>query len=136
MVAMGRLDHSDNPLATFPSIKAVPRKFPVALSSDQVHRLIREPEPDTIMGLRDRAVLPLLYGTGIRASECASLRNANVDLKQLTITVHGNGGHERTIPLNAELAQVLRTYMEARIGAEQRFVPSFALGRHVHRWRC
>jgi integrase/recombinase XerD len=114
MVAMAQLDHNDNPLAAFPSIKAVPRKLPVALSSDQVDRLIREPKPDTVMGLRDRALLALLYGTGIRASECASLRNANVDLKQLTITVAGKGGHERTIPLNVELAQVLRTYVQAR----------------------
>jgi integrase/recombinase XerD len=113
-VAMGHLDHGDNPLAAFPSIKAVPRKLPISLSSEQVTRLLREPKPDTVLGLRDRAILALLYGTGIRASECASLRNGNVDLKQLTITVLGKGGHERTIPLNAELAEVLRTYVEAR----------------------
>ena len=107
MVAMGQLDHNDNPLATFPSIKAVPRKLPVALSSEQVSRLLSEPTPDTVIGLRDRALLALLYGTGIRASECASLRNASVDLKQLTITVQGKGGHERTVPLNPELAEVL-----------------------------
>src|SRR5215469_12513359 len=114
MVAMGHLDHNDNPLAAFPSIKAVPRKLPVSLSSDQIRVLLSEPKPDTVIGLRDRALQALLYGTGIRASECASLRNASVDLKQLTITVQGKGGHERTIPLNAELAEVLRTYVEAR----------------------
>jgi site-specific recombinase XerD len=103
MVAMGYLDHRDNPLASFPSIRAVPRKLPVSLSSEQVGRLLAEPRPDTVLGLRDRALLALLYGTGIRASECASLRNANVDLQQLTITVEGKGGHQRTIPLNAEL---------------------------------
>jgi len=114
MVAMGHLDYGDNPLAAFPSIKAVPRKLPVALSSEQVTRLLREPKPDTVIGLRDRALLALLYGTGIRASECASLCNANVDLKQLEITVRGKGGHERKIPLNEELAEVLRVYVEAR----------------------
>jgi len=114
MVAMGELDHNDNPLATFPSIKAVPRKLPVALSTEQMTRLLSEPKPDTVLGLRDRALLALLYGTGIRASECAWLRNGNVDLKELTITVQGKGGCERTIPLNQELAAVLRTYIEAR----------------------
>ena len=114
MVAMGQLDHNDNPLATFPSIKAVPRKLPVALSTEQMTRLLSEPKPDTVLGLRDRALLALLYGTGIRASECAWLRNGNVDLEQLTITVQGKGGGERTIPLNSELAAVLRTYIEAR----------------------
>jgi site-specific recombinase XerD len=67
-----------------------------------------------VIGLRDRALLALLYGTGIRASECASLRNGHVDLKQLTITVEGKGGHERSIPLNVQLAEVLRVYLEAR----------------------
>lgn len=114
MVAMAQLDYSHNPLASFPSIKAVPRKLPIALSPDQVARLLAGPKPDTVIGLRDRALLALLYGTGIRASECASLRNGHVDLKQLTITVEGKGGHERSIPLNVQLAEVLRVYLEAR----------------------
>jgi integrase/recombinase XerD len=114
MVAMGYLDHRDNPLVSFPSIRAVPRKLPVTLSSEQVGRLLSEPKPDTVLGLRDRALLALLYGTGIRASECASLGNADVDLKQLTIKVQGKGGHERSLPLNPEVAEVLRTYVAAR----------------------
>ena len=134
MVAMGHLDHSNNPLAAFPSIKAVPRKLPVSLSSEQVTRLLREPKPDTVIGLRDRALLALLYGTGIRASECASLRDRNVDLKQLSITVQGKGGHERTIPLNAELTEVLRVYVEAR-GPAPNHAPFFfsRFGRSLSR---
>jgi len=114
MVAMGHLDHRANPLRHFPSIKAAPRKLPVTISSEQVRRLLAEPGEDTIIGLRDRAILALLYGTGIRASECASLRNGRVDLVQLTITVDGKGGHERTIPLSPQLADVLRLYVQAR----------------------
>lgn len=134
MVAMAHLDYSDNPLASFPSIKAVPRKLPVALSSDQISRLLAEPQPDTILGLRDRALLALLYGTGIRASECASLRNASVDLEQLTITVQGKGGHERSVPLNQQLGDVLRTYAEAR-GAAPDGAPFFRsrFGRRLSR---
>ena len=134
MVAMAQLDYSDNPLVSFPSFKAVPRKLPVALSSDQVSRLLAEPEPDTILGLRDRALLALLYGTGIRASECASLRSTSVDLKQLTITVQGKGGHERTVPLNQQLGDVLRTYVEAR-GAAPDNAPFFRsrFGRRLSR---
>lgn len=114
MVAMGYLEPSANPLATFPSIKAVPRKLPIALSQEQVSRLLSEPKATTVIGLRDRALLALLYGTGIRASECASLRNSHVDLKQLVITVRGKGGHERVIPLNPQLAELLKTYVQAR----------------------
>ena len=114
VVAMGHLDHSANPMLGFPSIKAVPRKLPVALSKEQVSRLLSEPSPDTVIGLRDRALLALLYGTGIRASECASLCESHVDLKQLTIYVRGKGGHERVIPLNPQLAEVLSSYVHER----------------------
>ena len=71
IVAMGHLEPAANPLAGFPSIKAVPRKLPVSLSPEQVSRLLAQPRLNTIIGLRDRAVLALLYGTGIRVSECA-----------------------------------------------------------------
>ena len=114
MVAMDHLEPSANPMRDFPSIKAVPRKLPVTLSSEQVSRLLSEPSSDTVIGLRDRALLALLYGTGIRASECSSLTEGNVDLKQLTIRVRGKGGHERVIPLNPQLAEVLSAYVEAR----------------------
>jgi len=114
MVAMGYLDHKANPLSGFPSIKAVPRKLPVSLAPEQVSRLLAEPKSDTVIGLRDRALLALLYGTGIRASECASLRSGQIDLTRLTITVQGKGGHERAIPLNPQLAEVLRIYVHAR----------------------
>jgi len=114
IVAMGHLEPSANPLAGFPSIKAVPRKLPVSLAAEQVSRLLVEPKCDTVIGLRDRALLALLYGTGIRATECATLRSGQIDLTSLTITVRGKGGHERTIPLNPQLAEVLRTYHRAR----------------------
>jgi integrase/recombinase XerD len=114
IVAMGHLEPAANPLSGFPSIKAVPRKLPVSLAPEQVSRLLVEPKTDTVLGLRDRALLSLLYGTGIRASECASLKNGQVDLTRLTITVHGKGGHERTIPLNPQLADVMRVYAHAR----------------------
>jgi len=114
IVAMGHLEPNTNPLAGFPSVKAVARKLPVSLAPEQVSRLLIEPKSDTVIGLRDRAVLAILYGTGIRVSECATLLSGQVDLTCLTITVRGKGGHERSIPLNPELAEVLRSYAHAR----------------------
>lgn len=114
MVAMGYLDHQADPMRGFPTIRAVPRKLPACLTQDQVSRLLAQPKSDTVIGLRDRALLALLYGTGIRASECATLRSGQVDLAQLTITVRGKGGHERAIPLNPQLAEVLRCYAQVR----------------------
>lgn len=124
MVAMGYLDHAANPMAGFPMIKAVPRKLPVSLAPAQVTRLLEQPKLDTQIGLRDRALLALLYGTGIRATECASLKVGQVDLLRLTITVLGKGGHERSIPLNPQLAEVLRSYAHVR-GAALSSAPFF-----------
>lgn len=114
IVAMGHLAPAANPLAGFTTIKAPPKKLPVVLSPEEVEQLLATPRTDTILGLRDRAILALLYGTGIRASECASLRQGDVDLEAMTVTVTGKGGHERTVPLNDRVAQALEVYARAR----------------------
>jgi len=134
MVAMGQLEPRENPLTHFPKIKAAARKLPVVLSSEEVERLLAHPPDDTVLGLRDRAMLTLLYGTGIRASECATLREEDVDLEELTVTVAGKGGHQRTVPMNERVADALRLYRRHRgpVAPESSFFRSRAgapLGR-------
>jgi site-specific recombinase XerD len=114
VVAMGHLEPERNPLAHFPRIKAAPVKLPVFLGEEEVKRLLAEPRPDTVLGLRDRALLILLYGTGIRASECAGLREGDVDLGASVIRVTGKGGHQRALPLPAPVVKVLEQYRQAR----------------------
>lgn len=114
IVAMGHLLPAENPLAHFPRIKAAPRKLPVTLSPDEVQRLLKAPPVDTVIGLRDRAILTLLYGTGIRATECAELTEENVDLDERIVRVAGKGGHERTIPLNTQVVEALSVYRYQR----------------------
>jgi site-specific recombinase XerD len=114
IVAMGHLPHAQNPLVGFPSVKAVPKKLPVTLTPEETERLLAQPRPDTILGLRDRALLAVLYGTGIRASECASLCEAQLDLAARTLTVTGKGGHQRTVPLHEQVAAALHAYCRAR----------------------
>jgi integrase/recombinase XerD len=114
VVAMGHLEARDNPLAHFPKVKAERRKLPVTLNEEEVRRLIERPPTDTVLGLRDRAMLTLLYGTGIRASECAGLSEKDIDWEERTIHVVGKGGHERTIPLNEEVLHILKQYRLAR----------------------
>jgi len=114
IVAMDYLEPAANPMVGFPTIKATPQKLPVVLSSDEIEQLLRTPGTDTILGLRDRAILAILYGTGIRATECASLRQRDVDLEAMTVTVTGKGGHQRTIPLNERVAETLDAYACAR----------------------
>jgi integrase/recombinase XerD len=114
IVAMGHLEPAENPMVGFPTIKGVPKKLPVVLSPDEVEQLLATPETDTVLGLRDRAILALLYGTGIRATECASLRVGDVDLDDMTVTVIGKGGHQRTIPLNERVVAALDIYGRMR----------------------
>lgn len=114
MVAMDHLAPEQNPLMHFPKIKSSPRKLPVVLSSDEVRKLLRVPAANTIIGLRDRAILALLYGTGIRASECASLKEGDVDLEGQEIRVTGKGGHQRCLPLNDNVVRALRLYRQVR----------------------
>lgn len=114
MVAMGHLEPETNPMAHFPRLKAPARKLPVVLSPEEVERLCAQPETDTVLGLRDRAILVLLYGTGIRASECAGLRETDVDLEDRTVRVRGKGGHERTVPLNDTVVRAVALYRRAR----------------------
>lgn len=114
IVAMGELEPGRNPLAHFPKVKAPSRKLPVVLDERELRPLLAAPEADTVLGLRDRALLQLLYGTGIRASECAGLRESDVDLAQRTVTVTGKGGHQRTVPLNDAVTGALDAYRQVR----------------------
>lgn len=120
MVAMALLVPGANPLANFPKIKAARKKLPVFLDEDEVRRLLAAPRIDTVLGLRDRALLTLLYATGIRATECSGLMESDVDLNGCTIRVMGKGGNERCIPLNHEVVTVLRQYQLARGPAARR----------------
>ena len=135
IVAMGHLEPAGNPLAHFPKMKALPRKLPVFLSEDEVRSLLSAPRKNTVMGLRDRALLTLLYATGIRASECAGLRECNVDLACRTIRVTGKGGHERAIPLSNEVVGALDVYRTVRgpVGPKQGFFRS-RKGRAMSRY--
>ena len=114
LVAMGHMEPAANPLAHFPRMKATPRKLPVTLSTGEVQELINKPAADTVLGLRDRAILTLLYGTGIRASECSGLKEEDVDLDNGLVRVTGKGGHQRTVPFNVQVIRALRLYQQAR----------------------
>jgi len=135
MVAMGYLDSPDNPMAAFPTVKAARKKLPVTYSDEEIEKLLSLPPDDTVLGLRDRAILALLYGTGIRASECSSLTEGDVDLELCTITVIGKGGHERCVPLNTCVVKAMSYYRHHRGPATPR-APFFRSRRNngMSRW--
>ncbi|MCP3906250.1 MAG: tyrosine-type recombinase/integrase [Planctomycetes bacterium] len=114
IVAMGHLEPSANPMLPFPRLRARPVKLPVTLSGEEMEKLLGSPDRDTVLGLRDRAIILLLYGTGIRATECATLFDGDVDLDEQTIRVMGKGDHVRVVPLNDDVTKMLDAYRRQR----------------------
>lgn len=86
------------------------RKLPSSLTEDDVEALINAPELDTAVGLRDRAMLELLYACGLRVSELISLKISDVSLSQGVIRVFGKGSKERLVPMGEEAMEWLNQY--------------------------
>lgn len=111
LVRQGRLAVDPTLLVEAPKL---PRSLPKALSESEIEGLLRAP-PDTPLGRRDRAMLELMYATGLRVSELVGLVAAQVNLRQGVLRVLGKGGKERLVPLGDEAAHWLTHYVgEAR----------------------
>ncbi|HEY4529883.1 MAG TPA: site-specific tyrosine recombinase XerD [Luteimonas sp.] len=89
----------------------LPRLLPKALSEGEVERLLEAPAIDTPEGLRDRAMLELMYGCGLRVSELVGLPASGVNLRQGVLRVHGKGGKERLVPLGEQALDWLERYL-------------------------
>ena len=114
MVAFEHLEPNSDPMARFPAMKKGREKLPTFLTSSELEKLLDAPKVDTLLGLRDHAMLRLIYATGIRASECAGMLEEWVDLEACTVKVLGKGGRERVIPVNERAAIALRQYRTQR----------------------
>jgi integrase/recombinase XerD len=91
------------------------RPLPKTLSEADVNALLAAPDVDRPLGLRDRAMLELLYATGLRISELVGLRVSMINLRQGVVRVAGKGGRERLVPIGDEaLAWLGRYLLEAR----------------------
>jgi len=87
------------------------RSLPKALTEDDVELLINAPDIDTALGLRDRAMLELLYATGLRVSELVDLRVLQVNLRQGVVRTLGKGSKERLVPMGEVAADWLEQYL-------------------------
>ena len=85
--------------------------LPRHLSSDEVERLLAQPDVSTPRGLRDRAFLELLYATGLRVSELVALRLPDLNLEAACVTCTGKGGKQRIVPIGDEACRWLRDYL-------------------------
>lgn len=91
------------------------RSLPRSLTEEEVERLLDAPDPSSRTGLRDRAMLEVLYATGLRVTELVSLRLDQLNVRQGVLRVVGKGNKERLVPLGEVALDWLEKYMrEAR----------------------
>ncbi len=88
-----------------------PRSLPHVLSLQEVERILEAPDPGTPLGVRDRAMLELLYATGMRVSELAGLPPEGVDIQVGFVRVKGKGDKERVIPIGEVARERLDIYL-------------------------
>lgn len=89
------------------------QRFPKTLSEKQVEDLLNAPDVDTALGMRDRAMLELLYATGLRVSELVGIRLFELSLNDNVARIMGKGSKERLVPLGEVAADWLRRYLAA-----------------------
>jgi integrase/recombinase XerD len=100
----------DDPTARLTSPK-LPRGLPKHLEQRQVEALLEAPDNQAVLGLRDRAMLELMYASGLRVSELVQLKRHQISLDHHLVQLVGKGGKERLVPLGEVAADWLRRYL-------------------------
>ncbi|RXJ73777.1 site-specific tyrosine recombinase XerD [Veronia nyctiphanis] len=101
----------DDPTAVLISPK-LPKRLPKDLSEQQVDDLLSAPNVEDPIELRDKAMMELLYATGLRVTELVSLTTENVSLRQGVVRVIGKGGKERLVPMGEAAIDWVESYLE------------------------
>ncbi len=100
----------EQPTARIPLPK-VPERLPDAISIEDADRLLSQPFPEGPVGYRDRTLLEVLYGCGLRASEATGLDVESIDLDGGFIRVFGKGSKERLVPVSGAAERAVREYL-------------------------
>ncbi len=87
------------------------RPLPKVLSQQEMEKILQQPDVSTAFGLRDRAILELLYATGIRESELIDLKLGNLNAAAEFLTVIGKGGRERIVPVGMYAINAVNDYL-------------------------
>ncbi len=90
----------------------LPFRLPKVLSLEEVEKLLSAPDTSTPLGFRDRAMLELLYATGLRVSELVSLKLSNLNLELGLVRVLGKGSKERLVPMGDYALTYMKEYLE------------------------
>lgn len=102
------------------STPRIPKNLPRFLSIDEVFSLMDTPKGDTFKITRDKAILELLYSSGLRVSELTSLDMSDLDLKESLIRVKGKGKKERIIPIGSKAMDAIKNYLPERISLKKK----------------
>jgi integrase/recombinase XerC len=111
LVRVGKLTNSPAKLVKSPKL---PQGLPKPVPVDELFALLASVPEKTVLGLRDRAMLELLYGAGLRVSELCGLNLGSVDRTQGQIRVMGKGAKERLCPVHALAVRTLECYLARR----------------------
>jgi integrase/recombinase XerC len=96
------------------------KKLPRFLTIDEVFSLMEMPKGDTFKPARDRAILELLYSSGLRVSELTSLDISDLDVKESLVRVRGKGRKERIVPVGSKAMEAFRNYLPERMAVKKK----------------
>jgi integrase/recombinase XerC len=117
---------SANPLSSIRTPKQE-KRLPKCLDLEQVQRLLDAPGDADLLSARDKAMLEVLYSSGIRVSELVELEMSDLDLQEGVLRVRGKGRKDRLTPIGSQAIKALRRYFDLRA------VHSRTQGPHAHR---
>ena len=103
----------EDPTSELLSLK-YPKKLPSFLTEDELEVLLHATNLGTTLGLRDRALLELIYATGLRVSEAISLTLADLDMERGVVSCRGKGSKQRFIPVGRSALKYVREYLNVR----------------------
>ncbi len=109
---------SENPFAAQRTPK-LSKSLPKPLSEAEIEALLQVPDVSEITGLRDKAMLEVMYAAGLRVSELVDLKLGQVNLNRGLLRIHGKGNKERLVPLGEVAADALENYLNARTSSQQ-----------------
>jgi integrase/recombinase XerC len=111
LVREGKIDNDPTEGLSFPKI---PRSLSRFLNQDEARVLVESPDKEDILSIRDRAILELLYSSGLRVAEIASLRIRDINFENEILKVKGKGSKERIVPFGKMAKEALEKYISRR----------------------
>ena len=103
----------DSPISNIESPK-LERKLPEVLTEDEINQLIKSVDLNHVFGQRNKTIIEVLYGTGIRVSELVNLKLSNIFFRESILKVNGKGDKERFVPLGKIASTEIKTYINIR----------------------